>query len=242
MVFKVQRSWFKDDEFLQEAVQRYRAYLYMMQQALQSRKEDDPQVFLVPTFDIDLIWHTHMLHPSTYARETTNLMKRVLDHDDTDTDRGAGKKLNTGFIDSCNRWWTTFGTVYERAGAMYRGPDPPMRRAPAKHTKDGWAMGRERTILEFTEKGKWNSSHYDSLMTSDAEQTPAVDARSTCQVGVQALATDIETFHINFIQNWSRIDSWIRKVKFGDNSKVGKLLCPRMDPIIGYYYKCLSNR
>ncbi|OAE34691.1 hypothetical protein AXG93_4735s1070 [Marchantia polymorpha subsp. ruderalis] len=186
--YQVQRSWFKDDEFLQEAVQRYRAYLYMMQQALQSRKEDDPQVFLVPTFDIDLIWHTHMLHPSTYARETTNLMKRVLDHDDTDTDRGAGKKLNTGFIDSCNRWWTTFGTVYERAGAMYRGPDPPMRRAPAKHTKDGWAMGRERTILEFTEKGKWNSSHYDSLMTSDAEQTPAVDARSTCQVHVVILS------------------------------------------------------
>lgn len=216
----------------------------MIQQALQSRKENDPPVFLVPTYDIDLIWHTHQLHPSAYARDTTSLIGRILDHDDTDTDRGAGKKLNNGYLDSCNRWWATFGFVYERAGAMHRGPDPPMRGAPAKSTTtDGWAMTRDRTILENTKYGRWNSSYYDSLMKSAAEQTPAENARSTCQVGVQALATDIETFHfINCIQNWSRIDAWIRTVKVSYNSKVRKVVCSRMDPITDYCYNCLPNR
>lgn len=37
----------------------------------------------MPTTGIDLIWHTHMMLPEQYAKDTLALAGRVLDHSDT---------------------------------------------------------------------------------------------------------------------------------------------------------------
>ena len=39
--------------------------------------------FWVPTYDIDLVWHAHQLHPHLYQKETYQLCGCVLPHDDS---------------------------------------------------------------------------------------------------------------------------------------------------------------
>jgi len=37
---------------------------------------------IVPTLDIDLVWHTHMLFPGHYLRDTYDMIGHTPDHDD----------------------------------------------------------------------------------------------------------------------------------------------------------------
>ena len=46
---------YQDRTFLQRAEQRYRAFLYLM--------KNRPGSFMVPTYDIDLMWHAHQVRP-----------------------------------------------------------------------------------------------------------------------------------------------------------------------------------
>jgi len=41
-----------------------------------------PGTMLVPTLDIDLVWHTHQLSPQRYMDATRDLAGKFLDHDD----------------------------------------------------------------------------------------------------------------------------------------------------------------
>jgi hypothetical protein len=53
-----------------------------------------------------------------------SLLGKVLEHDDTDSDRSKGKKLDTGFTETTKQFEDTFGLRYWRAGVMYRGTLP----------------------------------------------------------------------------------------------------------------------
>lgn len=87
--------------------------------------------FCVPTYDIDLIWHTHQLHPISYCKDLSRAVGKILEHDDMDSDRTKGKKLDTGFSGTTKQWEETFGTRYWKAGAMYRGGMPsPVTKIP----------------------------------------------------------------------------------------------------------------
>lgn len=109
-----------NDLFLQEAVARYKGFL----QLIKINREKSVNRFCVPTYDIDLIWHSHQLHPSSYCKDLIKLLGKILEHDDMDSDRTKGKKLDTGFSDTTKQWEDTFGSRYWRAGAMYRGTAP----------------------------------------------------------------------------------------------------------------------
>lgn len=109
-----------NEVFLEEAVARYKGFLYL----IKSNRERSIKRFCVPTYDIDLIWHTHQLHPISYCKDLKNLLGMVLEHDDMDSDRTKGKKLDTGFSGTTKQWEDTFGTRYWKAGAMYRGNSP----------------------------------------------------------------------------------------------------------------------
>lgn len=82
--------------------------------------------FCVPTYDIDLMWHSHQLQPISYQKDMVKLLGKVLEHDDTDSDRTKGKKLDTGFFDTTKQWEDAYGLRYWRAGAMYRGAALPL--------------------------------------------------------------------------------------------------------------------
>ncbi|KAG2319112.1 hypothetical protein Bca4012_054634 [Brassica carinata] len=118
--YQVSRSHVENDVFLQEAVARYKAFLYLIKR----NRERSVKLFCVPTYDIDLIWHTHQLHALSYCKDMTNMIGKVLEHDDTDSDRSKGKKLDTGFSGTTAMWEETFGVRYWKAGAMNRGNTP----------------------------------------------------------------------------------------------------------------------
>ena len=113
--------------FLEAAVARYKGFLYLIKR----NRERSIRCFCVPTYDIDLIWHSHQLHPVSYCKDLCKLIGKVLEHDDTDSDRTKGKKLDAGFSETTKQWEETFGSRYWRAGAMYRGTAPsPLTTTP----------------------------------------------------------------------------------------------------------------
>jgi len=61
-----------NDEEIGMAINQYRKYLTL--------KIRYPGVNLVPTEDIDLIWHTHILDTENYASDCENLFGRFLHH------------------------------------------------------------------------------------------------------------------------------------------------------------------
>ncbi|KAK8472207.1 hypothetical protein PHAVU_002G143100 [Phaseolus vulgaris] len=118
--YQVSRPHMKNDLFIKESVARYRGFLYL----IKKNKEEGIKRFCVPTYDIDLIWHSHQLHPVSYCKDLSEALGKVLEHDDTDADRTKGKKLDVGFSGTTKQWEVTFGTRYWKAGAMYRGNAP----------------------------------------------------------------------------------------------------------------------
>jgi hypothetical protein len=63
---------------------------------------------IVPTFDIDLIWHTHMRSPFSYLEFSTALCGFLLDHDDSI----PSQILIDSYRDTADRWKTTYHTDY----------------------------------------------------------------------------------------------------------------------------------
>ncbi|XP_024977761.1 glycine-rich domain-containing protein 1 isoform X1 [Cynara cardunculus var. scolymus] len=118
--YQVSRPHVNNDLFLQAAFARYKGFLHLIRR----NRERSIRRFCVPTYDIDLIWHTHQLHPASYCNDLVELLGNVLEHDDTDQNRGKGQKLDTGFSETTKQWEETFGSRYWRAGAMYRGIAP----------------------------------------------------------------------------------------------------------------------
>lgn len=158
--YQVSRPHMAEESFLRVALQRYKGFLYLL-------KLSNLKVFLVPTYDVDLMWHSHQTNPGAYREDMLDLLGKVLDHDDTDSDRTAGKKLDTGFSKTREYWQRNYGTLYERAGAMYRG-EPP---SPLPPTPD--------LVVGRTAVGS-------QLITLDQYET-RLQARKTMQVYVAVL-------------------------------------------------------
>ena len=101
--------------FLHDGVKRYENFLRLMRSG----------EFLVPTYQIDLFWHTHILaSASTYAADTRRLCGFELPHDDSVNDRAEGSKLNRQYEVTQKLWAEAYGERYAVPGGMYRGnPD-----------------------------------------------------------------------------------------------------------------------
>lgn len=118
--YQVSLPHYRDDFFLRGAVKRYEHHLLL--------KRLHPDVFMVPCYDFDLIWHAHQLHPLNYTQATKAWLGKPLHHDDSATGRTPGSKLYDAEMKTRSTWETA-GLCFPKAGAMYRG-DPPDPRLP----------------------------------------------------------------------------------------------------------------
>jgi len=108
--YYVSQPYMWEDAFLQASLERYKCFLHLL-------SKSKGKTFCVPTFDIDLIWHSHQLSPVAYAKDTKALLGSVVDS----VERGPGTKLaQDGFDHTATLWESTFGNSYEKAGSMYR--------------------------------------------------------------------------------------------------------------------------
>lgn len=78
----------------------------------------------VPMYDVDLVWHTHQLHPHAYARDMSEVLGYLLNHDDESTDRGPHSKLATSGAETGTVWRQVYGRRFEIPGTLYRGESP----------------------------------------------------------------------------------------------------------------------
>ncbi|CAF2969868.1 unnamed protein product, partial [Rotaria sp. Silwood2] len=88
----VTRDWFE------QMVQNYISFLKL---AIQGE-------IIVPTFDIDLMWHTHMRFPAFYQRTSIKLCGFVLDHNDSINNA----TLADAYQKTADRWRQTYKVNY----------------------------------------------------------------------------------------------------------------------------------
>ena len=129
---------FRDLTFLKKAVQRYKVLLMI--------KRDNPHVFVVPCYDNDLIWHTHQQFPHYYWSDTSFILGKVLDHDDSPEDRSPGSPLNQS-CQTTRSLWKNMGRKFGVPGAMYRG-EPPMPKVDNVENRFG-VLANKVYIFEF---------------------------------------------------------------------------------------------
>ncbi|KAF9624992.1 hypothetical protein IFM89_016812 [Coptis chinensis] len=72
----VSKPIMNEDVFLEEAVARYKGSYEEI------NKERSIKRFCVPTYDIDVIWHSHQLHPVSYCKDLVEVLGEILEHDD----------------------------------------------------------------------------------------------------------------------------------------------------------------
>ena len=119
-LWQVSGERFGDDDFLVEGVQNYFRFLQLMPNATELG------TILVPTYQIDLMWHTHILSSiEMYNKDCIRIMNSTLHHDDSLTDREDGGILDVSFTATKSLWMERYGTDFVVAGGMYRGEPPP---------------------------------------------------------------------------------------------------------------------
>ena len=91
-------------------------YLYL--------KKQHPETFLVPCYDMDLIWHTHQVNTIHYGKDTSDILGFILKHADSVNDRSDGSKLNNADEVTRKLWRETFQVSFGRPGSMFRGNPP----------------------------------------------------------------------------------------------------------------------
>ncbi|KAI9334291.1 hypothetical protein BDR26DRAFT_570941 [Obelidium mucronatum] len=92
-------NWTERDT-LARATIRYQMFLDL------TKKE--PNSFLVPTLDVDLMWHTHQCYPQRYQNYGLREMKRIINHDDS----VESKVLSTSFESTSSLWKHYFNEIY----------------------------------------------------------------------------------------------------------------------------------
>ncbi|KND89965.1 Glycine-rich domain-containing protein 2 [Tolypocladium ophioglossoides CBS 100239] len=89
---------------LRRAVDRYARFLELLRLR--------PDTTIVPTLDIDLVWHTHQCGAAAYARAMRALVGHFVNHDDTI----VKERLGTGFDASQRLFQVHFGRQYRVCG------------------------------------------------------------------------------------------------------------------------------
>ncbi len=134
--YQVSLPHYSDSKFLEEALLRYKRYLCL--------KQLNKETFLVPCYDIDLIWHAHQVHPMAYEKDCKEILGFVLPHDDSVNDRSEGSRLNNSYAMTTNLWKQHFSAAFAKPGAMYRGDPPNGKLFPTSEEKLRQAVSYSR--------------------------------------------------------------------------------------------------
>jgi hypothetical protein len=118
-LWQVTQERFGDEDFLVDGVEAYCKFL-----KLRSTEQGREQI-IVPTYQIDLMWHTHILSSlESYDDDCRKITGRTLHHDDSLNDRSEGSTLNRAFGATKQIWREVYNEDYVIVGGMYRGEPP----------------------------------------------------------------------------------------------------------------------
>ena len=121
-LWQVSGEKFDHDVFLQDGVNNYYKFLQLRKN---KRHQSKSHQVIVPTYQIDLMWHTHILTSLTlYYRDCQAILGHPLHHDDSLNDRIEGGRLDVAFQETKASWLEEYGEPYFVSGGMYRGEPP----------------------------------------------------------------------------------------------------------------------
>ncbi|XP_060576085.1 uncharacterized protein LOC132733458 [Ruditapes philippinarum] len=138
--YQVSLPHYRDKKFLQNSLQRYERFLYLKTQL--------PKAFMVPCYDIDLMWHTHQLNPLSYKKDMVKIIGHLFNHDDSVNDRSKGSKLSEADKKTRESWNSFYNENYSLFGAMYRGT-PPVGFLHKISPNESYTFCTKRTIITF---------------------------------------------------------------------------------------------
>ncbi|CAG8483403.1 2103_t:CDS:2 [Ambispora leptoticha] len=126
-------GWIERPEVLANIPIRYQKFLRLLRK---------PDLLLVPMLDIDLGWHTHMLHPKAYRKFTKTHLKRVINHDDTISQ----PVLEQGFSKTGKAWYKKYKEPYYPSNNFISNPsnDP---------TKKDWLKPSKKVMASIPNYG-----------------------------------------------------------------------------------------
>ncbi|XP_074302590.1 glycine-rich domain-containing protein 2-like [Silene latifolia] len=196
------RPHMADELFLKEASARYKGFLHI----IRTNKKIGLQSFGVPTYDVDLMWHTHQLYPDSYCKDMKELIGGVLPHIDSDPDKSKGSRLDTGFNETTQRWEQTFGFSYWKAGAMSRGDIPtPVTRVPYKFNVDAKKSIKTKNfgqhinfpnveatevLLEFVDIKNLPNERKENLLVAISKNQPDTLFKTKRWLGISSASKD----------------------------------------------------
>jgi Glycine-rich domain-containing protein-like len=115
-LYQVSHPCYGDNRFLKEGVAKYHKFLKL-------KIKDDSMI--VPTLQIDLAWHAHMLVSSSdYSADCTKIRGAMLNHDDTFDDRSPGSRQQQAYHETIKLWEQQYIEPYVAPYGNYLG-DPP---------------------------------------------------------------------------------------------------------------------
>ena len=139
--YQVSLPHYGDRTFLEESIKRYEMYLKL--------KSIYPKEFLVPCYDMDIVWHTHQAKPVNYENETKAIIGFHLPHDDSVNNRSPGSKLNDSQAITEKLWKSTFGVDFSRDRCMFRGNPPQGQLLPLTDKTQNSILGRTGMIYKI---------------------------------------------------------------------------------------------
>jgi hypothetical protein len=127
-LWQVSTPYYEESSFLSNGLMNYWKFLHLRKECCDG---GDPDMIIVPTFQIDLFWHTHILSSITqYNADCKIIIGSILNHDDDFDDRSEGGPLDTAFVATKNAWKRLYGEEYLVVGGMYRGEPPKQYYSP----------------------------------------------------------------------------------------------------------------
>jgi hypothetical protein len=116
-LWQVSQPCYSDPQFLHKAVIKYRRFLQ-----LQMPTAKKGHMILVPTYQIDLVWHSHMLVSTTdYRTDCLAIRGEAFDHDDSIDDRTPGATLDTSLRETILLWRAKYYEEYMEEHGNYCG-------------------------------------------------------------------------------------------------------------------------
>jgi hypothetical protein len=99
---KFQAEW-RESSVLKQMITRYYRFMQL--------KASYPNILLIPTLDIEIIWQTHLLRPEMYREDCMRLFHRIIDHSLLTNELEQIIK-EQAFTDTCELYEQRFGEEY----------------------------------------------------------------------------------------------------------------------------------
>ena len=192
-------QYWNDEAIISASIARYFKFMQLM-------KTFGKKKMLVPTMDIDLVWHTHQTYSHDYIQCCNRHIHRVIDHDDTI----PGEDLHKGYT----RTFISWSRAYHEA---YSSHPPDYTAWRRNHTSFCSLFGLYREILWI----RHSSTVRPGQQIPVAVSVPAAEESRTVVKPVCVVATPVYDSTYRPDNNLTTIIAPVMAVSYYDNGTNG---------------------